>query len=176
MKILKNHQLSFSFQYGIHSNNFLFNLAIHDNEILFFELKPRSKQQNSQNPSQINSQYDSFDNKQTHAYRNSSLPATEQILNRFVYDEPGKSPYINDKTQQEKNSKQNVLTPVNVISSNGKESEEINSPEILKQNQITNPYLQQMQMMKERQQKMLEEQLRNQKDFNEKNLVVDSDV
>lgn len=97
-------------------------------------------------------------------------------MNRFIYDEPGKSPYINDKPQQEKNSEQTVLTPVNVISSNGKESEEINSPEILKQNQITNPYLLQMQMMKERQQKMLEEQLRNQKDFNEKNLVVDSDV
>lgn len=38
MKNSKNHLLSFSSQYGIHSNNVLFYLAIHDDEILFFNL------------------------------------------------------------------------------------------------------------------------------------------
>lgn len=61
----------------------------------------------------------------------------------------------------------------------GRENQQIvdsNSPESLKQHQNNNPNLLRMQILKERQQKILGEQLKNQEDFNQKNLVVDSDV
>lgn len=56
------------------------------------------------------------------------------------------------------------------------------SVDSLKQQQAANPYLQRMQQLREQQQKKIEEQLRNQQQqqqnqsFNQKNVVIDSDV
>lgn len=123
-------------------------------------------------PTQKLSQNRPVDNS-TPINRNSNIKPEESYVNKFIFDDAERPYYINGNFQQPSHSSQKQETKV---SSGEAIDQASSSPETLKQQQATNPYFIRMQKLRERQQKQLEAQLKNQDEFNPNNVVIDSDV